>query len=775
MLMPQRKLVTRSRKCGFLLVLASIVLFSVGAGADQARSVRVGVTSNPPISLHNAAGPPSGLVAPVAYAADETSRPREIVVGVPASFPPYFQVGTGGRPIGFGIDVTEAVAERAGVTVRYRVFEINRENQAALKNGTIDVIPSLGISKHRLQDFSFTAPIETFQISLFVRKDSIDIDGLENLGHRPVGAVVPNLAHRILSQRDSINLKTYNDAPAALFALLSAQIDAFAYPAPVAWKLAREAGIGDRIKVVGKPIAEVKRAMAVHKDNTKLLAILDPAVREFVASDEYRRIYTTWFGAPAVYWTVSKILWATAVVVVMLLIAMAWWRYHSLVNLNRGLRDSISERERAEEALRASEALFRAFVDNIPVEIAIRDTEGHFLFVNSAWESDEGPTNEQIIGKTVHEVYSKEGADLYQTQDRTVLETGQVVDQVVEVPAMPGRKVIPDPKALHTIKFPIRDAHGDITRIGAIAINITERKHAEEALRESEARLKRAQEIARIGTFEWDEMKDEVIYRSEVIADIYGLPPEQVPRSFEETLRIIHPDDRNWAREAFTAASRAGQVYDVEYRIVRPDGEIRYVHELSDPEFDENGTLVRSIGTTQDITGRKQVEAALRESEARLSKAAEMAKIGHWLWDEVEGKAIYCSEELAKMYGVASGAELAAMLSSHAADLEWVHPDDRGRFAEAVRTAKETKCGFDIEYRIINQAGEIRHLHVIEEPFLDAHGKIIRSNGISQDITEQKRAEEQLSQAQKMEAVGQLTGGVAHDFNNLLAVISLNA
>jgi len=211
-----------------------------------------------------------------------------------------------GTPVGFAVDVMDAVAERAGFEVSYRVAKTGGDNFEALLAGRIDIIPSLGISENRARHVSFTAPVETFPISLFLRDDTQDVRGLDDLAGRKVAVIADNVARHLLAPRDDIALQVFPLFTDALFALLAGRVDALAYPEPVAWKLAREARVADQLKVVGRPLFEIKRAMAVREDNVELLALLDLAVGEFVASPDYRRIYVAWFGEPSPFWTLNR-------------------------------------------------------------------------------------------------------------------------------------------------------------------------------------------------------------------------------------------------------------------------------------------------------------------------------------------------------------------------------------------------------------------------------------------------------------------------------------
>ncbi len=142
--------------------------------------------------------------------------------------------------------------------------------------------------------------------------------------------------------------------------------------------------------------------------------------------------------------------------------------------------------------------------------------------------------------------------------------------------------------------------------------HVLERRRFEKALKESEARLKRAQSIARIGDFVWDAAGRECIHRSEVLCEILDLPSDSAGRTFSETLEQIHPHDREAVRAAFQAAEKT---CELEYRVIRPDGESRHIRQINELEFDGNGALVRRIGTIQDITALKRTEDILRQAQ----------------------------------------------------------------------------------------------------------------------------------------------------------------
>jgi len=145
---------------------------------------------------------------------------------------------------------------------------------------------------------------------------------------------------------------------------------------------------------------------------------------------------------------------------------------------------------------------------------------------------------------------------------------------------------------------------------------------------------------------------------------------------------------------------------------------------------------------------RWQAERALRESEARLNHAANLANLGYWVWDEIEDRLSYCSDELARIFGYASGRDYVRHHRSLQEDVRNVHPDDRARYVSLVTEARDNKTAFEVEYRINTKDGGIRCVREKSEPVVDELGRLIRSNGVIQDITDQKQAQEALQASQ---------------------------
>ncbi len=248
----------------------------------------------------------------------------------------------------------EEVARIADLEIEYVIRETWQEIFESVRSGTADLIPNQGITEERMQWFSFSPPVETFPVSIFTRASGDDISTQAGLSGKRVAVVRLNIGETLAAAETGVRVIPYDHIQDALFALLSGNADALIFPEPVLWKLAREAGIEDRLKVSGPPLTEIRRGISVAKGNSALLARINPAVDQLLASLTYQAIYTKWYGSPPPFWTVPKVAAVMANVLIAVLLGMGIWRYHSVVKLNRRLSESIEQRERAERRLQES-------------------------------------------------------------------------------------------------------------------------------------------------------------------------------------------------------------------------------------------------------------------------------------------------------------------------------------------------------------------------------------------------------------------------------------
>jgi PAS domain S-box-containing protein len=285
----------------------------------------------------------------------------------------------------------------------------------------------------------------------------------------------------------------------------------------------------------------------------------------------------------------------------------------------RGAIIDITERRHREQELRRVTTFLDSIVENIPDMIFVKDAgDLRFVRFNRAGENLLGYSRDDLLEKNDYDFFSKEQADFFTEKDRNVLHGKEVVD-IAEEPIQTQKK---GERILHTKKVPILDANGEPEYLLGISEDITDRKRAEEALRESEERLSKAQKISHVGSWELDLLTNRLIWSDEVYR-IFGSQPQEFVATYEAFLDSIHPDDRNAVDAAYSSSLREGRdSYELEHRVVRKHThDVRYVHERCEHVRDTSGRIVRSVGMVQDITDRKQAEEQLKHTLDSLRKA----------------------------------------------------------------------------------------------------------------------------------------------------------
>jgi PAS domain S-box-containing protein len=267
----------------------------------------------------------------------------------------------------------------------------------------------------------------------------------------------------------------------------------------------------------------------------------------------------------------------------------------------------ITERKRTEEALRK---LSRA-VEQSPASVVITDPQGNIEYVNPKFTRLTGYTREEVLGKNPRILKSEmTPAATYRELWETILSGGEWRGEFA------NKKKNGELYWESASISPIKDAKGAITHFVAVKEDITERKRAEDALRESEYWLKESQQISQIGTYVLDVKSGVFLTVSETLEEILGAGPDY-PRTVEGWKGLMHPDQREELMEYFThKVLEQRKPFDLEYRIVRPsDGQVRWVHGRGALICDSSGQLTTMAGTLQDITARKAVEEQLQQAQ----------------------------------------------------------------------------------------------------------------------------------------------------------------
>jgi PAS domain S-box-containing protein len=301
------------------------------------------------------------------------------------------------------------------------------------------------------------------------------------------------------------------------------------------------------------------------------------------------------------------------------------------------------------------------------------------------------------------------------------------------------------------------------------AVELIERKRAEEALRRSETQLAQAQRLSHTGSWTLN-IATRRIYWSDEHFRIVGLDPKSPRPNVSSAIDVVHPDDRVFVQYALEKATRERAHFECDCRIVRPDGTVRDIHSAGQPVFNHVGELTDYIGAIVDVTERKQAHEKLRDSERRFRLLVE--SIPHHVWSfRPDGSMGYWNQRLSDYTGLTPD-EL------RRGAWEALHPDDIGRVKAAWQAAFAQGTDYELEERVRGRDGRYRHFVCRAVPIRDGQGRPVEWFGTDTDVEDRHSAEDALHKLQaelahvaRVTTLGELAASIAHEVNQPLAAI----
>ncbi|WP_447969703.1 PAS domain-containing sensor histidine kinase [Nitrospira sp. M1] len=431
-------------------------------------------------------------------------------------------------------------------------------------------------------------------------------------------------------------------------------------------------------------------------------------------------------------WTMVK--WESSIALLVALLGI--FVMSQGIRYGKKLENEITERKRAEGALRKSEMFLNSIIEYIPNMIFVKSAKDlRFVRFNQSGEVLTGHSQQAVIGKNDYDLFSKEEADFFTQKDREALLHQRLIDIPEEFIHTKSQQV----RHLHTKKIPLFDQHGNPEYVLGISEDITERLRAEEALRQSEERYRTLYEDNPSMYFTVD--------KQGTVLSVNEFGAQQLGYSVNELvdcslIELCFPDDRDYLQQRFKGCVESPRtVFSWEFRKVRKDHSVLWVKEVARAVYSQDGTIVVLI-VSEDVTGRRETEKALQEwKDLTESILGQLPKgFAYRCLNKKTWPVMYISDGFEDVTGLPTS----ALLSGDVTYDSLMAPGENERVWPIVQEALAHHTPYENEHQIITKDGTTKWILARGRFIFDDSGQLLYLDGLNVDITEHKQIENQL-------------------------------